>query len=150
MSSANQVLNTGQQAITNYNTAKIFIYNNRFQNETYINSGYVAVSIPAGTVMGRIGASQTIVPLVSTATDGSQYPVGILGCDLTNIAAGASVGVTLCISGDVAQEQIVLQGSDTLKTLIGTSNRSIFDHIVSDTMGIKIVPTSELTQTDNQ
>ena len=150
MSSNNQPLNTGQQAITNYNTAKIFIYNNRFENATYINSGYVAATVPAGTVMGRIGSTQNVVPMVSTATDGSQFPAGILQNDLTAIAAGATVPVSICIAGDVAQEQLVLQSPDVLTTLIGTTNRSIFDHIVSNTMGIKIVQTNEQTSYDNQ
>jgi hypothetical protein len=150
MSSANQVLNTGQQAITNYNTAKIFIYNNRFQNETYVNSGYVAVSIPAGTVMGRITATGTVIPMTSGATDGSQIPMGVLACDLTSIAAGASVPVTVCIAGDVAKEQIVLQSPDTFATVIAARSQTIFDLLTGGSMGIKIVPGSELTQTDNQ
>jgi hypothetical protein len=150
MSSANQVLNNGQQAITNYNTAKIFIYNNRFQNETYINSGYVAVSIPSGTVMGRIASTGTVVPMTSGATDGSQKPMGVLACDLTNIAASASVAISVCIAGDVAKEQLVLQGADTLTTVVTGETQTIGDLLTGNSMGIKIVPGSELTQLDNQ
>jgi hypothetical protein len=148
MSTNNTVLNTGQQATTNFDLSKIFIWNNRYENATYINSGYTPATIPAGTVMGRIGATQNVVPLVSTASDGSQYPVGILACDLNAIAAGATQACTICVSGDVSQDKLVLQGADTLSTIV--SSRSIFDRIGSDTIGVKITANTEMTQNDNQ
>lgn len=148
MSSNNQVLNTGQQATTNYDLSKIFIFNNLYKNGAYVNSSYVTVTLVAGTVMGRQAFSQEIIPLVSTANDGSQFPVGILAADVS-IAAGATVSLPFCESGDVAEEQIAFSnGTDTLDTIV--SGRSLRDRMGSDTVGVRLVKVDNMTQNDNQ
>lgn len=125
---------------------KIFIYNNRYASATYTNSSYADVVLVAGTLMGRIGTSQQIVPLVSTAVDGSQIPVGILAEDAT-VSAGAQVTLTFCNAGDVAEEKVVLGGSDTLSTLV--SGRSLRDRIAGDTVGIVLKSGLQMTDYDN-
>jgi len=147
MSSVDQVLNNGQQAITNYNTAKIFIFANRYLTGTYTNSTYVTVTLLAGTVVGRVSATGAIVPLTSAASDGSQYPIGILANDHV-VAAGVSTTVSYCVEGDVAEEKVLLQGSDTLNTVI--SSRRLRDRIAADTAGIILKTTTEMTDYDNQ
>lgn len=146
MSSNNVVLNNGQQAIINTNTSKIFIYENRSEVGNYTNSGYDNVTLQPGTLMGRVAATQKLVPLVSSASDGSQFPVGILMGGRV-IEPGDTVQLTICNYGDVAEEQIIFQGSDTLSTLV--SDRSLRDRISSDTAGIRLVPTNDLTNYDN-
>lgn len=142
--------NTANQAQVNTDTSKIFIGCNRYQDFPYAktNSTYDDITIPAGTVMGRIGSSLKVVPLTSAASDGSQHPVGILAEDIT-ILAGESYtkDVTLCVYGDVNESKVVLQGSDTLDTLI--SSRTIHDLIGAETVGIKLVTTTENTSFDN-
>jgi hypothetical protein len=147
MSSNNVALNNGQQAIINTDLSKIFIWNNRYSKATYTNSTYAPLTLAAGTVMGRISANQQIIPLKSAATDGSQTPVGILANDIT-VADGASAEVAFCVSGDVAEEKLIFQGSDTLNTVVGT--RILRDHIGGATVGIKLVAGTELTGYDNQ
>jgi hypothetical protein len=146
MSSQEVVSNTGNMAIINTDTSKIFIWENRYSKANLTNSGYDDVTYPVGTLLGRIGSSQEVVPLVSTATDGSQYPVGILADDYT-VEAGDTVEVSFCNYGDVAEEMVVLDAGDTMDTLI--DDRSIRDRIASDTVGIRLVPGTELTAEDN-
>jgi hypothetical protein len=97
--------------------------------------------------MGRISASQKLVPLASGASNGSQFPVGILADDYT-VDYGESANVTICIGGDVAEELVTLNGTDTLATVI--SSRSIRDRIAADTLGIKLVLGEQMTAYDNQ
>ena len=147
MSTNNQVLNTGQQATTNYDLSKIFIWDNRYSKANYTNSGYDSVDLAAGTLMGRISATQEIIPLASGASDGSQYPVGILAQDAT-VEAGDTVELAFCNYGDVVEGKVILDGSDTLDTVI--EGRSIRDRIAGDTVGVRLVPSTEMTGEDNQ
>jgi len=148
MSTADQTLNTGNQATTNYDVSKIFIFGNQFQKESYNNDGYDPVDLAAGTVMGRVTATGKVVPLQSDASDGSQLPVGILNENHT-VNEGDTVDVAVCIAGSVAEEKVILvKVGDTLNTVI--DGRRIRDRIAGDTMGIKLVVTDELTGFDNQ
>lgn len=149
MSENSVVFNNGQQAIITTDLSKIFIWNNRYASANYTNSTYDDVTLLAGQIMGRVGATQEVVPMVSTATDGSQYPVGILADNYT-IAAGDVQEVTFCVAGDVAEEKVLLTSPDTLSTLIGSTARSIRDHIAGDTVGIKLVAGQSQTDYDNQ
>lgn len=147
MSENNTVLNNGQQAITNYDVSKIFIWGNRYSKANYTNSTYDPITLSAGTVMGRVSATQEIVPLESGASDGSQFPVGILSQSAT-VDEGDTVELAFCVEGDVVEEKVILSGLDTLSTVI--SGRSIRDRIGSDTVGIKLTAGTELTAYDNQ
>ena len=148
MSEVDQTLNTGSQATTNYDVSKIFIYENRFQTESYTNDGYDPVTLAVGTVMGRVSSTGKIIPLQSNASDGSQFPVGILNREHV-VNEGDTVDVSICIGGDVAAEKIVLvKSGDTLDTVI--SGRRIRDRIAGDTLGIKLVTVDEMTGFDNQ
>jgi len=148
MSTVNQTTNTGQQAITNYDLSKIFLLNNRYATGTYTNSSGGSVTIVAGTVIGRISASGLLLPLVAAASDNSQFPVGISASAVT-VANGASVTLTYCIAGDVAEEAVVFQnGTDTLNTVV--SGRRLRDRIAADTVGIILKFSNDLTAFDNQ
>lgn len=100
-----------------YDISKLFIWNNRFETVAVNNSTYVTETYLAGTLMGRVTATGYCVPLVSTANDGSELPVGVLNQDIV-LNAGELANASVCIGGDVAQELILLQGSDTLDTVI--------------------------------
>jgi hypothetical protein len=133
--------------IVNHDTKKIFVWGNRFSKAQFTNSGGSAVTLPAGRLLGRIGASQKVLPHVSTAEDGSEQPIGVLGDDYT-VAAGATIEVTYCDGGDVAEEKIILGGSDTLSTLV--DDTSIRDAIARNSH-IKLVASTDLSGPyDNQ
>jgi hypothetical protein len=146
MSSNNIDLRTNNQAIIQTDTRKTFLWENRWATGTYTNSTGSDVVLREGTLLGRISSTQKLVPLASGASDGSQYPVGILGCDVS-VANGDSKTLTFCTYGDVAEEMVVLSGSDTLSTVI--SGRSIRDRIGADTVGIRLVAATEMTNYDN-
>lgn len=133
--------------ITNNDNAKIFIWDNRYEQGEYTNAGETEVELAKGTLMGRIAATQLLVPCASGASDGSQFPVGILADDYV-IDYGVSATLTICIGGNVAEELVVLNGSDTFDTVV--SARSLRDRIAADTLGIKLVLGTQMTAYDNQ
>lgn len=148
MSTQEVTLNTGNQLNVNTDSTKIFVWDNRYATGTSTtNSTYDDVTILAGTLLGKVSASQLVKALASGASDGSQYPVGILKED-TVIPAGDSAVLTFCVEGDVVESKVVLDPSDTMATVI--SGRSIRDRIGADTVGIKLVGQDQLTGTDNE
>lgn len=147
MSTVSQPLNTGVQATNLYDTSKIFLWNNRYENALYNNSAYGSVTLLAGTLMGRVSATGWIKPLASGASDGSQFPVGVLANDVI-VDGGALETLAICVSGDVDESKIILQGADTMEVTI--SSRRLRDRIGADTVGIKLVSGTEMTEYDNQ
>lgn len=146
MSDISQPLNTGQQATTNYDLSKIFLWNNRYDSESYVNnSNYNPVTILAGTVMGRVTLTGVLVPLDASQINGSQFPVGILAQDIV-LAAGATKACTICIRGDVNGRKLIFWTGNTLNTPV--ANRILKDHLQDQ--GIIIKQSTEMTDYDNQ
>ena len=148
MSSQSVALNTTNALTVNSDLSKIFIGDNRYENDSYINnSSYNPITLLAGTVLGRISSSGIMVPCNASATNGSQYPVGILAEDIM-VPAGTTRKVALCIGGDVAEEKVIFFEGNTLETVV--DNRRYRDRIKGDTLGINLVPGTEMTAYDNQ
>lgn len=142
--------NTNNQLTVNNDTSKIFIGENRHDtfDFEYENATYDDVTIKAGTLFGQIHATAKVTPLASGASDGSQFPIGILAHDVTIEAGDTFDGtVTLCVEGRVAEDKVILNGSDTLNTVV--SNRTLRARIGADTVGIKLVASTEMTAYDN-
>ncbi|MCE3278034.1 MAG: Bacteriophage lambda head decoration protein [Bacteroidetes bacterium] len=146
MSSNSVVSNTGQQAEITTDLSKIFIWNNRYKSYPYNNSAYDSVTLLAGTLMGTVAGTGYIKPLASGASDGSQYPTGILAEDVT-VDGGDLVDLDICVSGDVVEDKIIFQGSDNLDTTV--SSRRLRDRIGADTVGIKLVTSTSNSSYDN-
>ena len=140
-------LNTENQLNIQRERTDIFVYNNRYENGTHTDVSGSAKTLAAGTLMGRISASGLLTPLASGATDGSQFPVGILTQDIA-VAASATVSITIGVSGDVDENKLVFDGSDDLNTVV--TGRRLRDRIAADTVGIKLVGGIEMTSQDNQ
>jgi len=146
MSTNTIVLNTGQQLTVNTDLSKIFIWENRYINAPYNNSAYDAVTLAAGTLMGRVAATGYIKPLASGASDGSQYPVGILADDFI-VEGGDLLDLPICNYGDVVKDKVVFSGSDSMDTTV--DGRRLEDRIAADTAGIRLVESTEMTAFDN-
>lgn len=145
MSDITNPLLTVQQAITNYDLSKIFLWNNRYDNESYVNnSNYNPVTILQGTVMGRIPTTRVLVPLDASQTDGSQYPVGILAQDIV-LAAGQTKQASICVRGDVNAAKVIFWTGNNSNTIV---EKRILKDWLQD-MGIKLVTGIEMSATDN-
>lgn len=147
MSTSTTVNQTDSQLHVDYDVAKIFLGCNRYDTGTYTNSTGAAVTLEAGTLMGRVSATGKLLPLASAATDDSNIPVGILSHSVT-VADTASKELTFAVEGNVAEEKVIFDGTDDLDTVV--SGRTLRDRIGGDTVGIKLVSTTENTAYDNQ
>jgi len=148
MSSINQRVNTGQQLTTDYDLSKIFVWNNRYENDVYVNnSNYNPETILVGTVMGRVTNTGFLQPCSASATDGSQRPIGILANDVVSLAGGSSKKCTICVSGDIAAEKLIFFFGDTLDSI--ADGRRFRDRIGADSVGLKLVFATEMTDFDN-
>lgn len=137
---------TGNFIAADSNRAKAFIWNNEFENGTLLNASGAQKLFEIGTVLGRIAASGKLVPLASAAVDGSALPVGILAQDVTLGIAGEDT-VAYCIAGSVNAAAIILDGVDTLSTVVAL--KTIGDRIKGDTKGIKLETINDSTFYDN-
>ncbi len=143
-----EVVNASRSQLQgNYDYQKIFIGGNEYITGSYTNGTGAVVELMAGMLFGRIAATNKVEILKSAATDGSQFPLGILG-ETLSVADAATVTVTIAISGDINLRTLILDGTDTLATVI--SDRTIEDRIAADTKGIRLVATVENTAFDNQ
>jgi len=148
MSEATEVEKTGNKLHTDFDFSKVFLRNNRFEQQDFENTTGAELTMKAGTLLGRVTATGNMEILKSAAADGSETPVGVLGEPSITLAIGETREVNICVGGDVAEEKIILDGADTLATNIG--GRQIRDRINADTLGIKLVVTDQLTGFDNQ
>lgn len=147
MSTGTTVNSTNNSLQTNYDTTKIFLWNNRYANANYTNDSYADETLAAGTVMGRIAATGEVVPVRSNNTDGSQFPIGILAADYAP-GAGETQQVSLCVFGDVAENKLIFTKSgDDLDTVV--SGKTYRDLIGSDTVGVLLRGGDQLTAYDN-
>ncbi len=145
MSSNSVSFNNGQQLQVNTNLAKLFPFEKEMLLYQYTNSGYVDKTLPAGTVMGVVANTGEVVPCVSTANNGSQWPVGILARDYT-IVAGESNNVSIMVKGWVRKDMLIFQGSETIQTAF--SNRRFFELLLQ--AGIFPQTTVSCTNYENQ
>ena len=130
-----------------YDRSKVFIYDNFFEVGTLSNLSGGELTYPIGLVLGRVAADNTLIPLVSTAADGSQYPVGILAKEVTLETAGTA-DVDFCISGEVTSSLIIFaNGTDTTETVIEL--KTLGDRIKSDTEGVRLRSVNDRTFYDN-
>ena len=150
MSSVNQVQSDSNMSHFQYDVSKIFLRNIISQEETLTNDSGGTKSFAPGTLLGRITASGKLKPLASAANDGSQFAVGILMSNVVDLADAGDATVQVCIGGEVAQDKVILDGSDTLTTTVtNNSARTIKDVIAGDTKGIQLRGATELTDYDN-
>lgn len=143
---------TNNQAKFDYDISKIFIWNNRYISATFNNDTGAEADFAPGTVVARIASTAKIVVLDPTAIDGSQIPIGVLKSSITALADAADKVVNFCYAGDVVEDKLILQGSDTLATVVtigtGTENTRIIRDMLTS-VGINIIESDEQTEFDN-
>ena len=143
------ILNTGNQMIVNNSTPRIFLWNYRTAPIVLSNATAYAVALAAGTLLGRVTADQKMKPLASGASDGSQYPRGVLFDDVIIPPNTTVFNAFMADSGDVSEDRIIFQGSDTLATVV--DGATLRDRIQADSVGLKLIKSTEMSGAyDNQ
>jgi len=155
MSSVTNVLNTGSAQFNNYDLTKLLLGFNSFVTGTVTAAG-ADVAIVPGRILGRVASTGKIVACAASATDGSQYPVGVAVSD-TTVADGTSKTITMVNKGKVAEGQLSFAGAETLATVIKitTTTAPAVDYyqkqyrdLLND-LGLELALSEELTAFDN-
>jgi hypothetical protein len=144
---AENVLSTQNQSITNYDYSKLFRTNFKAVEMTYTNSSGGDVDLVPGMLFGRVSADLKGAILKSASTDGSETPYGV-NLTMATVLDTASKTIQVAVTGMVDAALLVLDGSDTLDTLI--DGRTIGDRIPADTEGITLENFKDLVNLDNQ
>ena len=139
---------TRNQVTVDYEYEVTFLYENRYlNNQAVLNNTGATITLVNGTVLGRIAATNKLVPLNPAGVDGSEFPVGIYkGGDL-ELAAAAEDVCTICIAGSVNENKLDFIVTATLDTVIKL--KTVRDRIAADTAGIVLVLSDELSNYDN-
>lgn len=146
--------NTRNQATFDYEVKKLLLGKYTTRRIDYANISGALETVEYGTVMGRVNATQKLVPCVSTAVDGSQQPVAILLEKLTDIAIAGTVDqVLVCDSGDIDSANIVFQnGTDTLDTPVtstGGDVKTMKDFLIQNGNGFEFLTVTDSSEFDN-
>lgn len=110
MSDVTVITQTNNQMTTNYDVSKFALGNNTFIKANYTDSGSGS-TLAQGTIMGRVASTGKVVVLNPSATDGSQYPVGVVVETIT-VAASATVELTLVNRGLIDSSKLIFVGGD--------------------------------------
>jgi len=138
---------TDNMLITNYDTTKLVLKDGEFESAVYTNSTGGPITIEVGTILGRVSASNKVLPLKSAAVDGSQFPIGI-SCQEVVVADTESADLSFAVGGELEGTLIKFDGADTLTTVI--DGKTLGDRIKADTLGIYLIDSDELSELDNQ
>jgi len=95
--------------------------------------------------MGRIAGTNILVPFISGALDGSQFPIGVSAQDVNGLAQGGSQQLSICVQGDINSAKLIFLGGDNLNTVI--AGRTVRDHM--QMYGLLIRTSTEMTDFDN-
>ena len=135
------------QLFINTDVSKILLGDNQTDKGLITNSTYDPVTLAAGTVLGRIANTDFVIPSESDASDGSEIVKGILMQDII-IEGGESINAPICVAGKVNESKLVFaKVGDSLETVI--SGRRYKDKIEGETVGIKLIQSTDLTAFDN-
>lgn len=155
---SNEIVNEGSnQLFVNTNTAKTFISIRATERESYVNNTtYDPITLLPGTVLGRVAATGYIVPWRNDVTDGSQFPIGVLGYGM-QIDSGDTVKALLVTECRMAAEKVVAyqlsdQSVDTTLLLAITSWHGAGTTTLKDALeaiGCHLIFTNQMSFPDN-
>lgn len=146
MSNVTTTTNTNNQLANNYDYSKIFLFGNKYEKGDFTNASGSEVTLEAGTLIGRIASTNLLVVCKSAATDGSQYPIGVLA-ETIIVPDTETRELPICVAGEVAEEKIIFDGSDSFDTVV--ESKTLRDRIGADSVGVKLVPSTPMTKFDN-
>ena len=153
MSEVTQVQNDSNMQHNTYDTNKIFLRNIVTRQYTFNNDTGGVLSLKPGALLGKKASNGKLKALASGVNDGSQYAVGILMTEITDLADAADLTVNVVISGEVDEQAVSdnLNGADDLDTAVtNNGGKDIREVIMGDTAGVVLRESTDLTGSDNQ
>lgn len=136
----------------NYDISQIFLEQPFILNKVWTNTSGADVTVLPGRLFGEILATSLVLPHISTATDGSEQPFGILaGISPMTVANGASATIPLAIKGNINKNKLILSAGETLSTVVRTtaSGGGTIGALITKNTGIIVVATNNVSGYDN-
>lgn len=139
---------SGGQTITSIDNSELALGSNEFITAEYTNGTGSEITIPEGTVFGRITTGKKAAILSYDATDGSKNPLGVLYNGIAGskvVAIGATVEITLITKGDIDGSKLAFASDTTVDSVVDGV-------ILSDRLnqiGLNIQSINQLTKLDN-
>ena len=150
MSTITNVENTRNQSITNFDVSKFLLGDNEFGKGTHTDSGSGS-TLANFLLLAKVAATGAIVVCDPTASDGSQFPIGLLwlgGSASITLAASAAFQAEYVNKGAVAKNKIAFPGSVVIGDIISGDGRTVEDYL--NALGLILLEGVELTGEDNQ
>lgn len=146
MNKVEQVNNTRNQSTALYTLEHIFLFNNRYDEKTFNNTTAGGdVTLTAGTLLFKLNA--TDVDALDVAANIANV-VGVAAVGEENVLSDTdTLDINMAISGEIAEELIVLPGGVTLDTVIPTTTLTLRDRL--NELGFHLVAGTENTKFDN-
>ncbi len=144
---ASSELQNQNQSITDYDFSKLFKTAFKVVKMNFTNGTGAELALLPGMLFGRVSADLKGAILKSASVDDSEVPFGVLVTQVT-LAIAASTVVEVAVTGMVDKALLLLDGADTLDTLI--NGRTIGDTIPATTEGITLEDFNELVNFDNK
>jgi hypothetical protein len=107
------------QYVRDTKLTRCFLQNNEFAPRTYKNLTGALASVPKFTMLGVVTATGMVVPCVSTATDGSQFPRFISNKDIVDAAINAEISISVCNTGLINRNAVKFASTEGWNTQIG-------------------------------
>lgn len=149
MSKITSILQTRNQQIANYDISKLALGDNEFVKANYTASG--ETTLAAGLVLGKVSATGKLATLDPTASDGSQYPYGVLYLGVNEsitLDDAETEQLTLINKGRVALAKLSFPVGVTIDDAITGDTRTVKDLL--NVLGLILEGGTELTKIDNQ
>lgn len=150
MSEIENVLNTRNQSITNFDVSKFLLGDNEFGKGTHTDSGSGS-TLATFLLLGKVAVGGAIVELAPGASDGSQFPIGLLwlgGSASITLAAAEAFTAEYVNKGNIAKSKIAFPSGVALSDIITGDGRTVEDYL--NAMGFVLLEGVELTGLDNQ
>jgi len=137
---------TRNQSTALYTLEQVFLFNNKYDSATFDNTTAGAeVALVSGMLMFKL-AADTVDVLEADTQIASVVGIAAVDGELV-VANTATAAINIAISGEVAEEKIVLPGGITLDTVVPTTMITLRDTL--NGLGFHLVSGVENTKHDN-
>ena len=137
------IVQQDNQLNVDYQSSNLLRGNNEFAPGDVVALG-ADVDLVVGMVMGRVSATNKLLPLIFDASDGSQYPVGLawMGLDATKtVVDGTTKSIEVVNKGKIDGSLINFTTTSTLDSVV--AGRTVRDWLMD--IGLVIIDPQEQT-----
>ena len=135
----------------NYQYQNLILKGGILETGTFYNNTGSAVVLTPGVLLGRNTSTGNLQVMASGSNDGSLFPRGVVSDTYPSVANGASITVNYWVKGEINQNVLQFNGTDTLNTIVGAegSQGSTYADLINALTQLVLFPSIELSNYDN-